>query len=112
MAAVAVIGLAMALLAATFTGVRPALGIAAGATLALGNLWAFDVVVRRLLDPISSKPLWAVVAGVKFCALVCGGYLVLKWELVPLLPTVIGYGALPLGIVASGVRTEPAIRES
>jgi drug/metabolite transporter (DMT)-like permease len=112
LAAVAVFGLGMVLLAATFAGARPALGVAAGAVLALANLWAFDLLVRRLLDPSTSKPLWAVAAGLKFCALVCGGFLILEWELLPLLPMAIGYGALPLGIVASTGRSQPAIREN
>ncbi len=112
MGAVAVLGVGMVMLAATFAGTRPALGVAAGAAMALANLWAFDVVVRRLLVSSSSKPLWAAAAGLKFCALVCGSFLILEWELLPLLPMAIGYGALPLGIVASAARTQPAIREN
>jgi hypothetical protein len=112
MAVVAVVGLGMVMLAAAFSGVRPAMGVAAGVAIALANLWAFDVVVRRLLAPSSFKPLWAAAAGLKFCTLVCGAYLILEWDLLPLLPMAIGYGALPLGIAASAARTQPAIREN
>ena len=112
MAVVAVLGLCMVMPAAAFAGARAAVGVAAGIAIALANLWAFDIVVRRLLDPSSSKPLWAAAAGLKFCVLVSGAYLILDWELVPLLPMAIGYGALPLGIVASATRTQPAIREN
>jgi len=110
--AVGVIGIGMVMLAATFAGARAALGVAVGAAIALANLWVFDLVVRRLLAPSSSRPLWAVVAGVKFCALVCGTFLVLDRGLLPLLPLAIGYGALPLGIVASATRTQTAIGEN
>ncbi len=95
---VALFGVTMAVIAVFASGGRAALGVAIGAFVAVANLALISLLVRRLLSGENRLP-WGAVSLVKLVALFGGLYLLLKSGWVELLPLLIGYGALPLGIV-------------
>ena len=109
--AVAVVGLGTALVAAAWFGLRPALGVALGALIGVANLYVLGLVVRGLLRSSGRRLPWALLAALKFCALVGGSYALVCAGVVELLPLAIGYGALPLGIVAGQLIAAPAAGE-
>ena len=106
--AVALVGASMAVLAMAFCGPRPALAVTVGALVGVMNLWVIGLVVRGMLRRCGHALPWALVAGFKFCVLVAGTYALVSSGLVAVLPLAIGYGALPLGIVAAGLAALPA----
>jgi hypothetical protein len=85
-------------------------GVAVGAALALSNLWALERLVH--LYSYSSTRAWAGVAALKLLVLLGIVFLLLTRNVVGLLPLVVGYGALPAGIVVSRLRpVPPPVRE-
>ena len=81
-----------------------------GAAVAIGNLWLVGRVVRGFVSG-TAQALWGFVAALKFTLLVVLLWVLLKSGLVDLLPLVIGYGALPLGIFASQLGGASPARE-
>jgi hypothetical protein len=108
--AVAIVGCTASVVAAVAAGARPMLGVAAGAAVALANLWIIARLVHGFLSGSARAP-WGFVAITKFSLLVVGLWLLLRAGVVDLLPLVIGYGALPLGIFASQLGGTPPARE-
>jgi len=108
---VAIIGAATTLVAAVASGARPAVSVAFGAAIAVSNLWAIGLVVRGLLGPKRGSTPWALLAVAKFTVLIGGLYFLLKSGWVDLLPLLIGYGALPLGIVAGQLGAPHPVHE-
>lgn len=98
--AVAVVGASATAVALLVAGPRAMLGVGIGAGVALGNLWLVARVVRGFLNGTTTAP-WGFVAIVKFSLLVVALWLLLRSGVVDLLPLVMGYGALPLGIFAA-----------
>jgi hypothetical protein len=97
--AVLIVGLVLALALGALSSLRWALAAGGGALLAAVNLWALGCVVRGLLSSARSRAAWALLAVLKFSALVAGCYWLLATGVVELLPLAVGYAALPLGIV-------------
>jgi len=97
---VVLIGATATVIAAVVGGAPPAVSVAVGALIAAFNLWAIMFVVRGMLDDKRPSAPWALFAVLKFSILIGGVYLLLKSGWVDLVPLLIGYGALPLGIVA------------
>ncbi|MEN9578753.1 MAG: hypothetical protein RJA70_1762 [Pseudomonadota bacterium] len=96
--AVGASGLVMALLLLPVLGIAGALGIAAGALVALVNLYVLARAVQAFLG--AGEPgAWAVAAVVKLAALLGILYFLLSSRLVEGLPLLIGLGALPIGVV-------------
>ena len=104
--AVAIVGATATAVAALVGGVRPMIGVALGAAIAVGNLWVITRVVRGFISGTARAP-WGFVALVKFSLLIVGLWLLLRSGAVDLFPLVIGYGALPLGIFASQLGGAP-----
>ena len=95
--AVAVASVALTLLAPLAFGKATMLGVAIGGALALGNLWAISAIVRGFLRGAGLP--WAVFGTVKFSALLLVVWIVLRNDWADVMPLVVGYAALPLGIV-------------
>jgi hypothetical protein len=93
---VALIGVAMVLVAVFVGGGRAAFSVFVGAATGVLNLVVIGVLVRKLISGRSLP--WGVVSFVKLVVLFGGLFLLLKTGVVQILPLVIGYGALPLGI--------------
>ncbi|MEB2321704.1 MAG: ATP synthase subunit I [Sorangiineae bacterium] len=109
--ALRVVGLVGALLTAgavAVSGPPVGLGVAIGALVALANLWVLDRAVRGFLTGESRAP-WAVVAVLKLVLLVGALYLVVKSGVAGVMPLIVGFGALPLGITLSQLRGAPAV---
>lgn len=107
--AVVLVGAACALGFGAAFGFHFGLGVAVGALVAAANLWAVSRVVRAFLSGASPLP-WTLLSLFKLCALFGGMYLMLRAGL-PVLPLVIGLGALPVGITAAQLRSAPAAQE-
>jgi hypothetical protein len=97
--AVLVIGVVAVLVAAAFADLSTALGVGVGAAAAFGNLWLIGRIVGAFVSGAAKLP-WALIAVLKFTVLYTGLYLLVKHEVVAIMPLAIGWGALPLGIVA------------
>lgn len=98
--AVAIVGATATVVAAVVAGPRATLGVGLGAAIALGNLWVVGRMVRGFMTGTATAP-WGFVAAVKFSLLVVLLWALLRSGFVDLLPLVMGYGALPLGIFAA-----------
>jgi hypothetical protein len=86
-------------------GFGTALGVLAGATLAFSNLWVHTRVVKMYLA--GGGRVWAVIGLVKVTLLFGLIYLLVRHDVIDVLPLVAGYGALPFGILASHLRPQP-----
>lgn len=98
--AVVLVGVVSTVVALFLFGGHAALSVAVGALVAGLNLWAIALVVRGLLGEKRGSTPWALIAVAKFTLLIGGLFFLLKSGWVDLLPLLVGYGALPLGIVA------------
>lgn len=108
---VVLVGLALALLAGIFAGGAAMLSVGVGAAVAALNLWSITLVVRGQFGKLSPNVPWGVVGMLKFILLFAGVYGLIRSGLVQVLPLLIGYGALPLGIVAAQISPSQAIRQ-
>ncbi len=89
---------------------RGAIGVAIGAAMGVGNLWAIAVVIRGFLRGQGLS--WGALAAAKFAVLIGVVAVVLKNHWADALPLALGYAALPLGIVFGQVtKGAPAGRE-
>lgn len=107
---VAIVGAVEAAIAAVVSGERVALGVAIGAAAATLNLWALSRLVRAFLAQGGGVP-WSVVGLFKFAALIALLFLVVKLGIADVLPLVIGFGALPIGIVVFQLRAPSNARQ-
>lgn len=103
--AVGGVGVVFAALAWLHFDARSAAGVLVGAVVALGNLWAITRLVRLYLSPGGRA--WAAAAGLKLLILVGVLFELLHFGVVALLPVVVGYAALPFGIVMGRIRPAP-----
>lgn len=87
--------------AAAWFGMRCSLSVAVGGALSLTNLWVLERMVRLYLQ--AERPRWGGTALLK-AALVLGLLaLLVKVGLVQGVPLLVGFAALPFGIVAGGL---------
>jgi hypothetical protein len=107
---VAAVGLAITLLALPVYGLLFAGSVAVGAAMSVGNLWVIANGVRALL---SGGPTgrYAALFVVKFSVVVSALYLLFDSRFVQGLPLLIGFAALPVGIVLSQVFLPRTLRE-
>jgi hypothetical protein len=98
---VGITGALLAVGAVPLAGVRDAAGVAAGACLATLNLWAIGLLVRRLFSESAPAAPWALFAVLKLALLFGAVYLLVFSGVADILAVVVGYGALPLGLVAA-----------
>jgi hypothetical protein len=98
---VAFVGLLEALLAAYISGRTAAISVGYGALLGFGNLLLLGRMVRSFLSHEGVSMPWVVAALLKLAVLCLAMYLPVRAGVLALLPFVFGFGALPVGIVAS-----------
>ncbi len=108
--AVVVVGIVASLAAVALAGPRAALGVAIGGAGAAVNLWVLARVVRGFLAGVNHLP-WSVIAVVKLAFLFGGFLVVVKSGVCDVMPLIVGFGALPLGIVLSQMWAAPAVGE-
>jgi ATP synthase I chain len=118
MKSVALAGAGLALGGAVFVGLRAAISVALGATLAVGNLWVLARVVAALLPADSvgasaqSRVAWALVALLKMGGLFAVVWLLMRHGVVDPLAMLVGFMALPIGIaIGSLVSDRSAVPE-
>ena len=115
--AIAVIGAILSVNAALFFHARMALSVAFGTALSLANLFALGKVIRAMLpdDEDTEVPTdtagaprkrgsaaaWGVFAALKMVVLFGLVFVVVDAGWIHLLGFLVGYGALPLGIVTA-----------
>jgi hypothetical protein len=104
---VALVGASGAMLAGIVGGLRPMLSLSAGALLAFTHLWLIALVIRGRAGQLSPNVPWGLVGVLKFVVLFGAMYVLVKSHWVEVLPLFIGYGALPLGIVAAQMSFVP-----
>lgn len=99
---VAISSVVLALGGLTF-GLRSGLGVLIGGAMATANLWIFAQVGKAFLERKGMAAPWAVIAILKFAALLAGIWLIMRSGVVTGLSLAVGYGALPLGITVGGL---------
>lgn len=105
---VAIIGAFLTAGAPTLLGSSSRLSVAVGVVLAVANLWAISRTVRGFLYPAGVRSAWIPLAMLKFAVMFLGILFLVRGGYVHLLPLVIGYAALPLGITISQLKSAPA----
>ena len=98
---VAVSGAVLLVGAGVSFGARTSAAVALGVVIALSNLWVVERLVRLTLENAGGR--WAVIALVKATVLFGLVALLVKTGAVDVLPLVVGFGAMPLGVVVAGV---------
>jgi hypothetical protein len=107
-AAVAMVGIVIGVLAGVLSGSRALLGTGLGSLLATLNLWVIARIGRAFISPRGTRLPWSLIALTKFSVLFGAVYLLVSRGWVDTLPLLIGYAALPVGIVAAQLRSAPA----
>jgi ATP synthase I chain len=103
-AAVAATGAVFSVGAAAVFGLSTALSVAIGAAVATANLWALARIIAALVPTTAegaraqNRAGWGVVAILKILGLVALVWLLMRHGLVSVLPMVVGFGSLPIGI--------------
>ncbi|MBN2193675.1 MAG: hypothetical protein JW751_12730 [Polyangiaceae bacterium] len=101
LAAVAVFGAAIVGGTALLADARAVVGAATGSLLGLANLWVIGKIVEALVGRGGRTLFWGLVGAVKMVLLGGAVYLVVFAGFADILPLVLGYGALPVGIIAA-----------
>lgn len=104
---VAVMGVSAAVAVGYFAGRGAGASAAYGATLGLANLVLLGRMVRSFLGRGGASTSWVAAAMTKLAVLVLAMYLPVRAGLVQVLPFVIGFGALPLGIALGQLLSVP-----
>src|SRR5262249_28968888 len=102
--AVAIVGVVLALASPVLFGKGAALSVALGAGLAFGNLWLLARLVRAFLSGGGAQLSWLVISLIKFGALLLAVAWLVRAGYARALPLMLGFAALPLGIVAAQLR--------
>jgi len=105
--AVAVVGVLDAVAVGYFAGRGAGASAAYGATLGLVNLLFLGRMVRAFLIGKGTSISWVIAALTKLAVLLLAMYVPFRAGLVQVLPFVIGFGALPLGIVLGQLLIAP-----
>jgi hypothetical protein len=95
------IGVLEAVAALFIIGWRAGLSVGIGASIAAANLVLLGHLVRAFLDPTRLRRRWVGLSVLKLAVLACAMYLPVKTGLAQVLPLMIGFGALPVGIVVA-----------
>ena len=105
---VALVGVLLTAAAPTFLGPASRLSVALGVLLAMGNLWAISRTVRGFLHPAGARSPWISLAMLKFAVMFLGVLFLVRGGYAKLLPLVIGYAAMPVGIVIAQLKSTAA----
>jgi hypothetical protein len=108
--AVAAVGLLLVVTLPSFIGADSRLSLLFGALLAVANLWLLARTVRGFLNPAGGRSPWLVIALLKLGALFLLVAFLVRGGYAHVLPLMIGYGALPIGIVVSQLRSSNVAR--
>jgi hypothetical protein len=108
---VGLIGLGATVVAGLASGPRALFGVGAGALIGIANLFALAFLVRRLIAPSRPSGQWGAAVALKLLVLLAGVFWLLKSGRVDVLPLVIGYATLPLGIVVGQIATPTPIEK-
>ncbi len=97
---VAIFGGLFAAVAATVFSARAGLSCGIGAAIAASNLYALAKIIGALVTPGASRSAvgWVFALLMKMAILFGGIWLLLTWGVVTVVPLVVGYMTLPLGI--------------
>jgi hypothetical protein len=87
--------------AVLINGRQTGLGVGIGGLMAALNLWAFTRIGRAMFSGQRKRGAWGVVAMFKLFALFGAVFWILKNDLADPVSFLVGYLALPIGIVAS-----------
>jgi hypothetical protein len=104
---VATVGIVGAVAVGYFAGRGAGASAAYGATLGLANLVFLGRMVRAFSTPGTRAIRWAIAALTKLAVILLAMYLPVRAGLVQVLPFMIGFGALPLGIVLGQLLIAP-----
>lgn len=104
---VGVLGVSAAVAVGYFAGRGAGASAAYGATLGIANLVLLGRMVRSFLGRGGASTSWVAAAMTKLAVLVLAMYLPVRAGLVQVLPFVIGFGALPLGIALGQLLSVP-----
>jgi hypothetical protein len=99
------------LLAGGLAGWRTALSVGVGGIAALANLWLLGLLVSRWLGSEGKAGPWALLALLKFGALVALLSGLVAWKVARPIPLILGFGALPIGIVLGQLVAARPVRE-
>ena len=102
---VAIVGALLSLAAPTLLGDGSRGSVALGVLLAIGNLWAISRTVRGFLHPAGARSPWISLAMLKFAVMFLGVLFLVRGGYAKLLPLVIGYAAMPVGIVVAQLKS-------
>ena len=102
---VAAVGLLLTVGSPLVFGLSGAPSVALGAGVAFLNLWAIVRVVRAFLYPAGARAPWILFAMFKLTALFVGVSFLVRSGSAQVLPLLIGFAALPLGIVVSQLKS-------
>ena len=108
--AVAIVAALFAAMLPTFLGAGSRLSVLLGGLLAVANLWLIALSVRGFLYPAGARSPWLALALLKFGALFLLVAFLVRGGYAQVFPLMIGYGALPVGIVASQLRSSKVAR--
>ncbi len=98
--AVGVFGVLFAAVGATLFGSLAGLSCAIGAAIAASNLYAIARIIHALAEPGASRSVagWVFALLMKMVLLFGGIFLLLSRHVVTVVPLVVGYMTLPIGI--------------
>ena len=105
---VAIVGALFTVAAPTLLGGGSRLSVALGVLLAMANLWAISRTVRGFLHPAGARSPWVSLAMLKFAVMFLGVLFLVRGGYAKLLPLVIGYAAMPVGIVIAQLKSAAA----
>jgi len=109
---VTVVAVLLAVCAPFALGSASRLSVGLGGLLAIFNLWGLVRIVRAFLYPVGARAPWILFALFKLTVLFMGVWFLVRSGSAQVLPLLIGYAALPLGIVVSQLRSAaPAASE-
>jgi hypothetical protein len=104
--AMAATGFVFALGTAGFTDLRSGAGVVVGTLVAMGNLWAFAIIVRALFG--RGRPWgWALLGVLKMFGLFGVVGWLLRQEIVRVIPFALGYASLPVGLTLATLFAPP-----
>ncbi len=104
--AMAAVGLVFAIGAAGFGGLGAGGGVLVGTLVAMANLWAFALIVRALFG--RGQPWgWALLGVLKMFGLFGVVALLLRHEIVRVIPFALGYASLPAGLTLAALFGPP-----
>lgn len=102
---VAIVGALLAVVVPFASSSLSPLSVALGALIAVANLWLVVRFVRAFLFPAGARAPWVLLALLKLTVLFVGAWFLVRNGSLQVLPLLVGYAALPLGIVASTLKS-------